>query len=836
MIDNKLISLLPAFRIADEVNAGLHTHTRMVITAPPGAGKSTLLPLTIMQSVPGKVLILEPRRLPARIIAERMAEILGERVGETVGYRIRFESRVSERTRVEVLTEGILTRMLIDDPMLEGVSVVIFDEFHERSLVADQALALTLDVQNVLCPDLRVVVMSATIEVDMLCQKLDAVLVECQGRMFPVDTVYVPRDDDSTTVESVARDMARLILKAHAEQEGDILAFLPGQAEILRCKDLLGESLGRTHIFPLYGMLSSEQQIQAVRPSREGERKVVLATNIAETSLTIEGVRIVVDSGLQRKMVYDARTELSHLRTVPVSLDMATQRRGRAGRVCEGMCYRMWSPAFEHSLAANRKPEILEADLAPLLLNVAVWGETAPMRMPWVTPPPQDAIFKAASLLRLLGAIDENGKITDLGKKISEFPCHPRLARMLLSDSTPQDRALAADIAALLEERDPLAYGSSASGAAAQIDINLRIEMLRRHRAGHRGRGAMERLLRVSEEYRKRVHVAEDNSFVVPEQTGALLCLAFPERVAHALDSAGHYRLASGANVCIDASDPMSSYSWIVAAQLNASSGRVFLASPVREADLKALSTPVDRVAWVNKTGTLVCQREWRIGQLVLETKPLQATRQQMLDTLCQAAGDYGESMFDFSCDVLQLQLRVDFVRRCHPELNLLDLSSEYILTHSHDWLPFYADNNGRLRTDVAELKRIDMVAASWSLLSYEQQLSVDRYAPTHITVPTGSRIRLDYRPGAEAPVLSVRLQECFGLVDTPCVDDGRVPVLMELLSPGFKPVQLTRDLKSFWTGTYFEVRKELRCRYPKHFWPDNPLESDPTRGVKKRT
>lgn len=839
-INENLIKKLPARKIADEVNLRLQHHTRLVVTAPPGAGKSTLLPLTILERMEGKVLMLEPRRLAAKQIAERMAELIGEKVGKTVGYRVRFESQVSDKTRIEVLTEGILTRMLVNDPTLEGVSAVIFDEFHERSLVSDLALALTREAQEVVRPDLRIILMSATIDTQQLCQSLDSPLVESEGKMFDVKVVHLPREDESKTTDAVAHDVARAVMKAHREEQGDILAFLPGQAEILRCKELLGGSLGETQVMPLYGLLSSEDQRRAIQPSTVGLRKVVLATNIAETSLTIEGVRIVIDCGLQRKLVFEPRTEMSHLRTVPISMDMARQRSGRAGRLTEGICYRLWSKAQEHRMAECRQPELLEADLSSLVLDIAAWGEPNPMRLPWLTTPPQRSIHQATKLLQLLGAIDEKGKITPFGGRMADMACHPRIARMLLTAKTPEEKALAADIAALMEERDPMStkgvndHNMGTWGNQPSADINLRLILMREQRR-KRLKGGMERLLRVSEEYRRTVRVQENNNDLAPIDTGRLLALAYPERIAMAIDKLGNFRMANGMNVKVEGNDELSAYSWLSIAQLNAESGRIFLASTVKEADLKNLSQTIERLSWDCKKGCLLCQQEQRIGVLILDSKPLQTTRDKLVDALCMAAKDYGESMLDFNPQVQQLQNRIAQVAQWHPELNLPDLATQAVLQQSEKWLPFYLENNGHLANTIADLKRINLCEGLWSLLTYEQQLEVERLAPSHITVPTGSRIRLDYRQGAEAPVLSVRLQECFGLTDTPCVNDGKLPVLMELLSPGFKPVQLTRDLKNFWADTYFEVRKELRRRYPKHFWPDNPLDADPTRGIKKK-
>ena len=878
----KKCASLPASLIADDVNSALQTHHSLVITAPPGAGKSTLLPLTILSSLGDgeKILMLEPRRLAARQIAERMAQILGETVGETVGYRVRFESKVSKRTRIEVLTEGILTRMLVDDATLDGVSIVIFDEFHERSINSDLALALTRQAQEIIRPDLKVVIMSATIDACGICAALKAPLIESEGRMFPIELHYADEDTDPRDIAAVAASTTIEALKKH---EGDILVFLPGQAEIERCFELLSNSQPITTswgalvssapttsqpittttphhltIHPLYGNLSPENQRRAIAPSAPGERKIVIATPIAETSITIEGVRVVIDSGLCRQVVFDARTGLSHLQTVRISMDMATQRMGRAGRVAEGVCYRLWTKASEHLMAEQRKPEIEEADLAPMVLDTAAFGESDAEALPWLTMPPRAGVFKAKELLMSLGAIDENGNITPIGKRMAALPCHPRIARMILattnlttstsqgvhlsqvhqqhlttSTSHHNTTSLACDIAALLEEKDPL----SETGGT---DLTLRLSALRAaRRKGQMGR--WQRIAKIAAEYRRMAHTDEENRDPAPMEVGLLVAHAYPERIAHSTNSIGSYRLASGANVQLDATDQQSAHSWLAIASLHSTpgaTGRVFLAAPLDPEDLNAeFVKEVDNISWDTKQGCVVMQREQRIGKLMLSEKPIHdADKEQMKSIVCEAMKKDGLTMMAWSEKAVeQVQRRVAQVAAWHPELALPDVSTEHLLSTAADWLPFYLEEGGRVKSSVQELRKLNLAEIIWNILPYEAQQEVDRLAPTHIEVPTGSRIRIDYRTGAEAPVLSVRLQECFGMERTPCVDDGKRPVLMELLSPGFKPVQLTQDLASFWQGTYFEVRKELRRRYPKHYWPENPLEAEAVRGVKRK-
>ena len=860
---------LPASQIAVGVNEALHTNSSLVVTAPPGAGKSTLLPLTILSSLGEgeKILMLEPRRLAARQIAERMAQMLGEQVGETIGYRVRFESRVSKRTRIEVLTEGILTRMIVDDATLDGVSVVIFDEFHERSINSDLALALTRQAQQIIRPDLKVVIMSATIDTSNICAALQAPLIESEGRMFPVELHYADKDTDPRDIAAAA---ASTTIEAYKKYEGDILVFLPGQAEIEHCYELLSKSQHftaspsqpintSTHqhlttstsqpttttphhltIHPLYGNLSPEDQRRAIAPSAPGERKIVIATPIAETSITIEGVRVVIDAGLCRQVVFDARTGLSHLETVRISMDMATQRMGRAGRVAEGVCYRLWTKASEHLMAEQRKPEIEEADLAPMLLDTAAFGESDAEALPWLTMPPRAGVFKAKELLTALGAIDENGNITSIGKRMATLPCHPRIARMILattnlttSTSHHNNTSLACDIAALLEEKDPL----SETGGT---DLTLRLSALRTARR-KKQLGRWQRIAKIAAEYRRMAHTDEDNRDPAPTEVGLLVAYAYPERIAHSTNSIGGYRLASGANVQLDAADQQSAHSWLAVASLysaTGTTGRVFLAAPIAPDDLeKEFVKEVDNIAWDTKQGCVVMQREQRIGKLILSQKPIHdADKERLKGIVCEAMKKDGLTMMAWSEKAVeQVQRRVAQVAAWHPEMALPDVSTEHLLSTAAQWLPFYLEEGGRVKTSVQELRKLNLADIIWNILPYEAQLEVDRLAPTHIEVPTGSHIRIDYRSGAEAPVLSVRLQECFGMERTPCVDDGRQPLLMELLSPGFKPVQLTQDLASFWQGTYFEVRKELRRRYPKHYWPENPLEAEAVRGVKRK-
>lgn len=797
---------LPVAAIADEVNESLRKVPRLVVTAPPGSGKSTLLPLTILESIgQGRIIMLEPRRAAARQIAHRMAQTLGEKPGETVGYRMRFESKVSSATRIEIVTEGVMQRMLVDDPTLEGVSVVIFDEFHERSLASDLCLALTREAQEVIRTDLAIVVMSATIDTEALCKALDAPLIEASGKMYDVSIINGEDIDINHCVPAVVSAVRR----AYREQTGNILAFLPGQGEISACMELLGDTLSDAVVLPLHGMLPPAEQYRAIEYNPEGKRKVLLATPIAETSLTIEGVRTVVDSGLYRCVATDPYTGLSHLQTRRISLDMATQRAGRAGRLSEGICYRLWSKATEHRMLQTRVPEILEAELAPMMLDIAAWGGDKPERLPWLTPPPSSHLAEAARLLTMLGALDSEGRITQKGRRMSALPCHPRIANMLITAADDRERALAADIAAIIEEKDPLNDPDDA-------DINTRIDMLRRQRKNSM-KGRWSRIMQIAGQYRRLVGCREDNGIPDSGVTGKLIISAFPERIAMKLKD-GVYRLPAGDNVLLPESDNLSAEKFLAIALMDR---RIFLASPVCQSAIDAMVRPYDNLSWSTREGGIVARREMRIGQLMVSSRPLDnPDRNEIIDAICRAALKDGLSMFDFNDDVARLQLRIATVAGWHPELQLPDVGTEHLLASAQEWLPLYIGQATKLQ----ELRKIDICRVIEGIVGYELMAEVDRIAPTHVKLPGGRNARIDYRAGSPLPVVSARLQDCLGLYDTPRLDGGKRPVLMELLSPGFKPVQLTQDMRGFWTNTYFEVRKELRRRYPKHRWPEDPF------------
>lgn len=797
---------LPVGAIAQAVNDSLRRLPRLVVTAPPGSGKSTLLPLTILGGISkGRIIMLEPRRAAARQIAMRMSQILGENPGQTVGYRMRFESKISASTRIEVVTEGVMERMLIDDPTLEDVSVVIFDEFHERSVAADLCLALTREAQDLIRPDLSIVIMSATMDTDNLCKAFDAPLIKADGKMYDVRIINGEDIDASQCAAAVASAVRR----AYRTHDGNILAFLPGQGEIASCMAMLSGSLPDAMILPLHGMLPPEEQYKAVEYNPTGLRKILLATPIAETSLTIDGIRTVVDCGLYKKLKTDTYTGLGRLETQRISIDMATQRSGRAGRLAEGVCYRLWSKATEHRMLPTRIPEILEADLSPMILEIAAWGSNTPMDLPWLTTPPARHVADAVQLLTMLGALDPEGRITPLGRRMATLPCHPRIANMLLAASDGKQRALASDIAAIIEEKDPLNNDNDA-------DINTRIIHLRDHRKNSR-QGRWSRIMQIASQYRRMTGCAEDNSIPDIGDTGRLIISAYPERIAQKLKD-GVYRLPDGESVTLPEADDLSGEEFLAIALMGR---RIFLASPVSLSEIERIARPFTNMSWDTREGGIIARDEMRIGQLVVSSRPLQdPDREEIVRTICRAAIKYGRSMFDFNEDVSRLQQRIAIVAQWHPELSLPDVTVDRLLATAQEWLPLYIGQATRQQ----ELRKLNICQIIEGIVGYERMQEIDRIAPTCVKLPGGRTAKIDYRAGSPIPVVSARLQDCLGLFETPRIDNGQRPVLMELLSPGFKPVQLTQDMHGFWTSTYFEVRKELRRRYPKHRWPDDPF------------
>lgn len=821
---------LPIYDALPALKRALHDHRIVVLQAPPGAGKSTVLPLALLSEPwlqSRRSLMLEPRRLAARTVAAHMAHLLGEPLGQTVGYRVRFDSKVSRHTRLEVLTEGILTRRLQGDPALDGAGLVIFDEFHERSLHADLALALCREVQGALREDLRILIMSATLDGEALQIALgNPPIITAQGRQHPVEVHYLLRDPQGRLPE-VAADAVTRAISADA---GDVLAFLPGVSDIQRAQALIEARHGDVLVRPLYGELSLDAQQAAIVPDTHGRRKVVLATSIAETSLTIEGVRVVIDSGYARVPRFDARTGLTRLETVRVTRDSADQRAGRAGRLGPGVCHRLWSEATQARLIASRKPEILEADLAPLRLELAQWGARDANALQWVTPPPASALRQAGELLEELDALHD-GQLTEKGRRMLELPTHPRLAHMLI-ESQAQTRnallpALAADVAALLDERDPLPREVGA-------DLTLRVEALRHWRTSKgslhdANTRALAQIGRIAQQWRQQLHAREDNAHFDPFDAGWLVAQAYPDRIAQARDAhVGQYKLANGRGARLAEGDPMQHEAWLAVAQLDAGSseGHVFLAAPLHEEDLWPLSVERDVAGWESKPGALVARRERRVGQLVLEIKPIShPPAAQRAQVLCEVIRSEGLALLNWTDAARQWQARANSLHVWRGgEWPAVD--DDALLATLEKWLAPHLDKVNK-RDDFA---RLDLQSILGNLLTHKQQAQLRNLAPTHVDVPSGSRIRLAYFVDGAPPVLAVKLQEMFGLADTPAVNEGRNKVILHLLSPAQRPIQVTQDLRSFWANTYPIIRKELRGRYNKHPWPEDPWNAAPTK------
>ena len=809
----------------------------IILQAPPGAGKSTVLPIQLLNEKwlgDKKIIMLEPRRLATRSVANRMASLLNESIGETIGYRIRFENKISKNTKIEVVTEGILTRMLQNDNALDNVGLIIFDEFHERSLNADLALALCYQVQQVLRNDLRILIMSATLDGAKLSSLLNnAPILTSEGRQYPVSIQYLNTDDK---IYLHVR-MANAIKKALRENKGDILAFLPGAGEILRTQQMLEEDNLEISVQPLYGDLSQQKQQEAILPHPQGKRKVVLATSIAETSLTIEGITVVIDSGFARSPRFDIQTGLSRLETIKVTKDAADQRTGRAGRLGPGTCYRLWSEGSHIHLLPNRKPEILEADLAPLMLELGQWGIQNINELLWLTPPPIAAVSQAKELLTQLGAL-QNNKITARGKEMLQMPTHPRLAHMLIEaahfeKNNPKEnfKALATDIASILEERDPL---SKETGA----DLSLRIELLRKFRTGERvnaDKKVLDRIERLAQYWRKLLKIEPDNSAPDVFKIGKLLATAYPERIAKRIDKTGlRYRLANGRIVKLNETDALAKEEWLAVAHLDAGAneGKIFLAAAFDANDLFELAEERQSVSWDKQRGMVVGIIEKRVGNLILETKALEKIDDaQRIQVICNVIRENGLKILNWSDRQEDLQARVLSLRAWRPNDNWPDISNEHLLETLEEWLSPYLLKTNKL----TELQKLDFTQILHSILPWELSQKLDKLAPSKMEVPTGSMIKLSYFNDGSKIEMAVRLQEVFGLFETPTVNEGKNKILLHLLSPGYKPVQITQDLKSFWEKTYFEVRKELLSRYPKHHWPENPLTAEAMRGPKKR-
>jgi len=810
---------LPITAIIPDVKLQLLKQNTLLVQAPPGAGKSTILPLALMDEpyLQGKkIIVLEPRRLATRSVAYRMAELLGEEIGERIGYQIRFENRVKPSNKIIVVTEGILTRMLQSDNALEDIGLVIFDEFHERSIHADLSLALCRESQQVLRPDLRILIMSATLNAQAINEQLQAPVLTSEGKQYPVDIFYAGDQDERLLPEITAR----LVLESAKKHTGDILVFLPGEGEIRKTAELLKPDANTFAIHPLYGMLPQAQQFAAIMPNKGGKRKIVLATSIAETSLTIEGVKIVVDSGFSKMQRFDPKSGLSRLETIQIAKDSADQRAGRAGRLSAGVCYRMWTPATQARLKSHRVPEILEADLASLVLDLFVWGIQDINQLFWISQPPAAHVAQAMDVLVQIGAI-ENGKLTAHGKQIHQLACHPRIAHMLLLAPNLAAKQLACDVAAVLEERDPL-------GRDAGIDINLRVEALRRARQNTMLSKGFSRIEKVAESYRRLLAIEANNEAYDSFETGLLLAYAYPERIACArLGNNAQFQLANGKIAAAGHKDDLAHEPWLAVANMDTRDGlgKIFLAAPLNPIDLRSLVKTVEVVTWDTRKGGLIASTDLRIGSIVLQSKPLaQVDKNIAVQAICKALQNEGRQLLDFDEQVTQLQNRILSLGIWNPEENWPNVCTESLLQNPASWLtPFLQDVK---RID--DMKKIDLVQAILSMLPYEKQLELDRLAPAKMHVPSGSGIALMYFERGETPVLAVRLQEVFGLPDTPNINAGKTAVVLHLLSPGFKPVQVTSDLRSFWNSTYHEVKKELKRRYPKHAWPEDPWSEKP--------
>jgi len=828
--------MFPISTLLPQILTTLEHGTRLVLEAPPGAGKTTQVPLALLDApwLEGrKIIMLEPRRVAARSAAQFMARQRGEDVGETVGYRIRFENRISARTRIEVVTEGILTRMLQDDPLLEGVGALLFDEFHERHLAADLGLALALDVQSQLREDLRIVVMSATLDGERLAQFLDAPRLSSEGRSFPVTVAHFPARRD----EALEPQARRAVEQALAEHPGDVLVFLPGQREITRVQTALQAVLDQAvQVLPLHGELPVDQQSQVLQPDPGGRRRVVLATNVAESSVTLPGVRVVIDAGLAREPRYDPNSGFARLDVVNIAQASADQRAGRAGRVAEGWAWRLWPQS--QRLEAQRRPEIAQVELASLALELAAWGSDD---LRFVDTPPAGALAAARELLQRLGALSDSGTLTPLGRRMLTLGTHPRLAAMLMAAGAGVEQALACDLAALVEARDPLRQGGDALAA--------RWRALAAFRQGRvppdANRGGLATIDAASKQWRRRLRCdAAPPSSVEAHQLGDLLAHAFPDRIAarHPTDPL-RYLLANGRSARLFDPSDLRGEPWLVAVELRyeARDALLLRAAPVDEnrlrRDFPDRFKQEDVVRWDGEKRALVARRETRFDRIVLDSRSAgRVDPAHAAQALTEAVAELGLDALPWTEGLRQWQARVLAVRAWMPELELPDVSDAALLATLPTWLtPAFS---GRTRLDA--LDESTLGEALKSPLPWAQRQLIDRHAPVRITVPSGMERPIHYALDADgvtpqAPVLAVKLQELFGLSDTPRIADGRIPLTLHLLSPGGRPLQVTQDLRNFWANTYAEVKKEMKGRYPKHPWPDDPWTATATHRAKPR-
>lgn len=794
-----------------------------VLSAEPGAGKTTRVPLALLNEswLGGKAIVmLEPRRIAARAAARRMAASMDERVGGTVGWRVRLDARVGPETRIEVVTEGVLTRRLQRDPALDGVGLLIFDEVHERSLDGDLALALALDARDGLRQDLRILAMSATLDAAPLAALLgDAAIVSAPGRAFPVETRYQPRARDSRLDD----DMAALIRRAVAENGRSVLGFLPGEGEIRRTADRLSAGLpADVDVIPLYGAMPAEEQDRAIRPAPAGRRKVVLATTIAESSLTIDGVSFVVDCGYKRAPRFDPATGMTRLETVRVSAASADQRRGRAGRLGPGICWRLWAAQEDRALAPFDVPEILQADLAPLALDLAQWGVAAPSNLRWLDPPPSAAYAQARDLLLALGAIDKRRGITAMGQAMARLPLHPRLAHMVIAGAAKGHGGLACDLAALLSERDVLVGRGDA-------DLRTRLDAVRSGRADAAvNRAARDRVRAASRQLRRLAGVADDDH---GGEAGPLVARAWPDRIAQRRGAHGRYRLSGGGGATIAETDPLAASDFLAVAETDGKAeARIFLAAPIAQAEIEAIFADrietIEAVEWDTRTEAVAARRQRRFGALVLDDRPLATADSDHIGAaMLDGVRAMGLAVLPWSDAARSLQARIAFLRRLFPDDDWPDLSHAALTETLDQWLAPYLPGVTRK----AHLAALDLDAILAALVPPPLRRRLDVLAPARIAIPSGAQVAIDY-DGDNAPVLRARLQEMFGLRETPRIAEGRAQLTVELLSPARRPVAVTKDLASFWRNAYAQVRAELRGRYPKHSWPEDPLAAAPVR------
>jgi ATP-dependent helicase HrpB len=810
--------MLPIHEALPSIKAALGARNVAVLVAPPGAGKTTIVPLALMDepwTAGGKIIVLEPRRLAARAAAARMASNLGEAVGNRVGFRVRMQSKVSAATRVEVVTEGVFTRMILDDPALEGVAAVLFDEFHERSLDADLGLALARDAQGVLRGDLRLLVMSATLDGARVAALLgDAPIIESHGRAYPVQTRYLGRDPAARLEDQVAK----AVRKALSEESGGILVFLPGQGEIRRTEALLAGRLApNVDIAPLYGALTPAEQDRAVAPAAAGRRKVVLATSIAETSLTLDAVRVVIDAGFARVPRYDPASGLTRLATVRVSRAAADQRRGRAGRTEPGACYRLWDEAETRALIAFAAPEILESELSGFALDLALWGAWDPAALAFLDPPPRAALAEARALLADLNALDAAGRITPHGRALSALSLPPRLAHMVLTAAKAGGGHRAALIAAVLTERGL---------GGGDVDLHDRLARV----ASDRGQRAAEARA-LSERWARQAQAPADED---RPSDGAMLLAAYPERLAKRRGGAGEFRLASGRGAYLDPSQSLASAEWLVVAELGAGAAkdRILLAAALDEAELLAAVAhriDVKDVVETDAGGRFQAKRVERIGALVLSERAIAVDDAVIERALLDQALKRGVAALPWGEAANALRARIGFLRALYGD-PWPDLSDEALAAQADTWLPGAVIG---LRS-LAALRPEALETALRTLVPWDLQAKLDKLAPARFTAPTGSSVAIDY--GAQSgPRVELRVQELFGLAVHPTLADGRIPLTLALTSPARRPIQVTKDLPSFWRGSWAEVKKEMRGRYPRHPWPDDPLAAPPTTRAKPR-